>query len=83
MCRGAPPFSAGLALRWPMGGRSPAWLKHSLKHVQGIARGEQDEDIILTSKDQGVLVLDALTQVRTVASQRASSKEAHAEFPRC
>eukprot|EP00884_Botryococcus_braunii_P021569 jgi/Botrbrau1/8096/Bobra.0230s0021.1 len=59
MCKDVSVHGIDLAVKWPMGSRS---LKHSLKSVQGISSGEDQEDIILTSKDQGVLVLNALTQ---------------------
>lgn len=60
MCRNVSMCKIDVAVKWPMGGRS---LKHWLKSVQGITKGEHVEDIILTSDDRGVLVLNALTQV--------------------
>lgn len=68
MCKGASTCGGGLAVSWHMGGPAPARIKHSLKHVQGIASGEHAEDIIVTSTDQGVLVIDALTKVRALPS---------------
>jgi hypothetical protein len=64
MCKCSSLCGTDVAVKLPMGSRPLVSLKLSLNSVQGISNGEHQEEIVLTSNNQGVLVLNAVTQVR-------------------